>query len=444
MVLQQTMTDEAAGIRLSEVSRSTVFNDQDPDYMNYSPSSLMEQAQIASKYFQRYAYPSAYKHDVAAYCSLLEQVKSGSMRAKTTFLEALAEPDFNYIMQDTLYRQMLGKWAVPDSPFPEFAKEIKVPTMKRPGKMFTLDGLEGPMPLVHPGEEPNIVYPFDSGIAITVGKYMHQVEILWETLVEDDLNALGDIPSRLVNKVKSTEGRIYTGLYAKSDGWKNGTQEPFNQTCNDKILSPRLDGTDVIQNQLRANDAFGITNNAPFSLPAVQAARTQVSQFRSPEGNPIDVKMMHLVVGVGLQEIANNVMGSRYVMERAGGMQAGTGTNEGFVRVELPGGQFAGIRLHVDPYLHVVADGGSGIADKMWMLVAGKDIARPMFAFARLAGHEAPIVQRRIPIWRYTMGSDKHGTDWISTSFRVGMIVGTQWGDARGAICSFGDGRAVS
>ena len=71
---------------------------------------------------------------------------------RSKFLEAISYDDFSYIMQDTIYRKMLGKWAVPRSPMQMFSKEIKVPTMQRPGKLFTLDGIEVPLELVNPGE----------------------------------------------------------------------------------------------------------------------------------------------------------------------------------------------------------------------------------------------------------------------------------------------------
>ena len=75
------------------------------------------------------------------------------------------------------------------------------------------------------------------------------------------------------------------------------------------------------------------------------------------------------------------------------------------------------------------------------MLTADKNIARPLFAYCLLAGYEQPIIQRRVPNWRGVGGRDNDkSVDWISTGFRCGFIRGTQWGDARGAIVSTGQG----
>ena len=437
------LPDSAIGVRMGSIDISPVLNDQDKDYFQYHPTSVMEQAQIASQYFQELSTPNQYLHKTKQAVALMDAVGTGSRTAKAQFLEALSYDDFNYIMQDTIYRKMLEKWAIPDSPFESFAKEIKVPTMQRPGKMFTLDGIETPIPLVHPGEEPRIRYPYDSGIAIRPYKYMAQVELLWETLVEDDLNALSDIPDRLSNAIKTTLGRIYTGLWAKNTGFRDALGEPFNELHNDKILNPTLDpNSDVpaINNTLQANmENFGTPKNAAFSLPALQAARTQMAKFLSPDGNPIDVRAVHLVIGQGLAEVARNVLNAQsYVMERAGGIPGQDG-GPGFVRMEARRDAVNGITLHVDPYLHVVVE--NGFDNKMWMLTADKNIARPLFAYCLLAGYEQPIIQRRVPNWRGVGGRDNDkSVDWISTGFRCGFIRGTQWGDARGAIVSTGQG----
>ena len=438
-----THMQETVGVRMSPwMDVSTVLNDHDKDFMLYNPANIMEQQQIAAMHMpQFFNTPSQYVAKTRAAVRLIEDVQHGRGGAmnRIKLIEAISYDDFNYIMQDIIYRKMLEKWSIPDSPYENWSKEIKVPTMQRPGKMFTLDGIETPIPLVHPGEQPTLRSPFDSGIAIRPYKYMADVELLWETMLEDDLNALSDIPNRLTNAIKATKGRINTGTYADAGGFKNSLGDPFHTTNNDKILNPTLTvaGAPFIDNKLDASAQFGIANNAPLSLPAIQAARTQVSKFLSPDGNPIDVKLMHLVVGNGLGEIARNILGAQsYETERIGGLQGNSGTaGEGFVRMTVSRDTISGLSLHVDPYLHVVA---GTYEDTMWMLVADKNIARPMFAHCLLAGHEMPIVQRRVPNYRGVGQNNGQNVDWISTGFRCGFIYGTQWGDARGAVASNG------
>ena len=440
-----TSMQETVGVRMSPwMDVSTVLNDYDKDFMMYNPSNLIEQQQIAAMQMpQFFGTPSQYVAKTRAAVRLIEDVQHGrgGVMGRARLLEAISYDDFNYIMQDIIYRKMLEKWAIPDSPYENWSKEIKVPTMQRPGKMFTLDGIETPIPLVHPGEQPTLRSPYDSGIAVRPYKYMADVELLWETMLEDDLNALSDIPSRLTNAIKATKGRINTGTYADSGGFKDTLGDPFHASNNDKILNPTLATASAkhIDNTLNANAQFGVAVNAPISLPAIQAARTQVSKFLSPDGNPIDVKLMHLVIGNGLAEIARNILGAQsYEMERAGGLTGGANNADpGFVRMTVSKDSISGLSLHVDPYLHVVVSTGTR-ADTMWMMVADKNIARPLFAHCLLAGHEMPIVQRRVPNYRGVGQNNGQNVDWISTGFRCGFIYGTQWGDARGAVASNG------
>ena len=447
--MTQPFNEERNGIRtnFSTISISETLDDaREEGYMVYNPRTLLEQARIASSFFNwggrtPQGQMSAYMQKTKNAMRIMEQAQMGSLAGRTLLREAISYDDFNYIMQDTIYRKMMEKWEVPDAPLPAFAREIKVPTMQRPGKLFTLDGLETPIPLVHPGQQPETRYPYDSGIAIRPYKYMADVELLWETMIEDDLNALSDIPSRLDNAVKVTLGRIYSQLYAKKTGWKDDAAgDPFYVINNDKILNPTLAAASAagIDNKLLANmDLYGTAANARLSLPALQAARSQVAKFLSPDKNPISVKVMHLVVGVGQEEVAKNILNAQsYVMERAGGIPSAGGPNSGFVRMEARRDAIAGINLHVDPYLHVIVDGST--SDKMWMMVASPDISRPIFAYCVLAGYEKPILQRRVPNYRGIGMNNGQSVDWISTGFRVGFIRGIQWGDARGAIASDG------
>ena len=448
-------------ITLENFERSSVMNDLDRDWEYYNPvqnimakgrdlnnkTLLAEQFRIAAHHFpQSMGYPQQYmsKMDVAA--GVLREALSGSRMGRAKFLEAISYDDFSYIMQDTIYRKMLGKYAVPRSPMERFSKEIKVPTMQRPGKMFTLDGIEVPLELVHPGEQPTLRYPYDSGIAVRPWKYMADVEILWETLLEDDLNALGDIPDRLNNAVQVTKGRLNTMLYADASGWRTGDGGPFNVANNDKILNPTLAGASAagINNILEVNNNHGTAANAKLSLPAIQAIRSQISKFRSPDGNPIDVSLVHLIVGNGLEQSARALLRAQeFVVENSGaGGQQGTAGGQGFVRARLSPEIIGGIQLHVDPYLHTIVSNGE--EDTMWMMVSDPNLARPMFAHCLLAGYETPFLARRVPQYR-SIGSSGAGgggnnIDWISTGFRIGFIYGTQWGDPRGAIASRGTG----
>lgn len=437
--------DEQSGLRQGQLQVADLSerNFVPGGYFEYNPNNLMEMAQISSRFFQDMSSPRQYFRKVSNFMELYNEMQNGVRGSQATFRENLSYDDFQYIMQDVLYRKMLEKWSVPRSPYRSFSREIKLPTVNRAGKMFTLDGLEGIAPVLVPGEQPTVRYPQDSAIAVKVYKYGFDVEILWETLIEDDLNALGDIPDRLNNAYQGTIGRIFTGMYADSGGFRDGAPgDPFFVSNNDKILNPSLGTSDPagVNNVLAdwSDSSYGTPPNAQLTMPALQAARAQVSEFLSPvDRNPIDVSVTHLVVGSQLESVARNIVGAEdFVTERGGGLPGGVGTNDGLVRLRIGRNAVGTVNIHVDPYLHVVA--ASTQARTMWMLLADPGLARPLFCYAVLAGHESPLIARRIPQWRGVGSSGGTSTDWISTGFRLMFLIGAQWGDARGGIVSAG------
>lgn len=413
------------------------LNESEDGWFDYAPENDFHAARIASRFFpSSMGSLNGYKRETMKANALLQEALTGSRRGRANFLEALSYDDFDFIMKDTLYRGMLKGWSIPRSPYESFSKEVKVPTMQRPGKQFVLDGMETPIPITHPGQQPDLVYPRDSGRAIRPYKYMRDTEILWETMLEDDLNALGDLPNRLSNACQVSIARINTSAYADKGGWRDGTNQLFDVTNNDWTKNPTGAAATAagIENKLKANTQFGIQANAPLTKMSLQAARTQMSKLLSPDGNPIDVSAVHLVVGPGLAEIAMDISQARsFTQERAGGLASGGGS--GFVRMEVARNPLSGITLHVDQYLHVIVDNGS-MEDTMWMLAAEPSISRPAFFHCRLAGWEKPILQRRIPSYRGMEGGS--GVDWISSGFRTGFIYGVRTGDPRGVIASDG------
>ena len=274
------MTNLPEPFKDGQMHRTATVQPEDRDYIATAPRTLLEQARNASEYFPwRIQSLNSYLRLTEDVHTMVNNALEGGRVHKAALIEAISYDDFNYIMQDTLYRQMLDRWAVPDSPFEAFSREIKIPTLQRPGKLFTLDGIEKPIGLVHPGQMPEVRHPYDSGLVIRPYKYMADIELLWETLIEDDLNALGRLPQMLDTAIKVSMARIFTQTYAKNTGFNDGTGEIFNATNNDKITNPTLSATTamLVENTLKANTNFGVSDNDNFSLTALQAAQTQMS-----------------------------------------------------------------------------------------------------------------------------------------------------------------------
>ena len=420
--------------------------DMDPKtHFLFAPQSGEDYLRYAAHYLpQDLQYPQDYINKTRAFHTMLREAQQGSKQAKSALVEAISYNDFKYVMADTIYREMLKGYEIPDSPMDLISVKKTVPTPNRPAKLFMMDGITKPLDILYEGEVPKARSPYDSGIGYTVNKFGADVYLLWETLIEDDLGALNDIPGMLTQAFKATKGRMNTALYAKDGGfWDDADKGPFDTANNDKVLNPDRSTTSRhgIDTTLRANDTFGVKENSKLDLPALQAARTQIRKRTTPDGNPIDTTLTHLVVGVGQAERAKMLLAaSGFVTERMGGNQGTAGdANAGFVRMQLADNPAAGFQLHVDPYLHLVNTNSN--ADTMWMLIADPTASRrPAFITAHLKGYEKPIMQREVPRFQPAGVAHAGYADWISTGYRIMMIYGAAWGDMRPVIGSLGTG----
>ena len=432
------------GLQIEAVPMGTTLNDMPPGfYRSEAHDTRGQMMEAAAVRPEKLGHPAQYMQAREHLLNILEQTQKGARFGKTRFLEALSSNDLNFVFQDIIQREVMDMYEVPDSPFSQFSKMKTCDLMERPVKMFGLEGLAGPMGFLHPGEPPDKVYPYDSQVLIRPYKYGRAIKLLWEVLIDDDLGVLKDLPKFLDQSFKTTEGILNTMTYADSGGFADVAQQDVFGTNNDKILDPALSSSaPSVSNTLLGNAQAGTAAHAELSLPGIEAAITQLAEQLSPRDEmPINVKGVYLVVGVGLETRAQNLLGAlKFVTEnpQQGGMSSANANAEGFIRNEFKAKALSGIRLVVDPYLHIVADAAK--ARQMWMLVADPEVnPRMTFASCKLRGYEKPIIERERPLWVSVTGNEQN-TDWISTGFRQMIIHGTQWGDPRNVVASMGSG----
>ena len=431
------------GLQIEAVPMGTTLNDMPAGfYRSEAKNTEGQMMEAAVIHPQKLGHPAQYMEARSYLLNILEQTQQGARFGKTRFLEALSSNDLNFVFQDIIQREVMDMYVIPDSPFSQFSKMKTCDLMERPVKMFGLEGLAGPMGFLHPGEPPDMVYPYDSQILIRPYKYGRAIKLLWEVLIDDDLGVLKDLPKFLDQSFKSTEGILNTMTYADSGGFADVAAQDVFGANNDKILDPALSSSaPSVSNTLLANADHGTSAHQELSLPGIEAAMTQLAEQLSPRDEmPINVKGVYLVVGVGQEIRAQNLLGAlKFVTENPGqGGATSTDTGGGFIRNEFKAKALSGIRLVVDPYLHIVAS--TSLARKMWMLVADPESnPRMTFASCKLRGYEKPIIERERPLWVSVTGNEQN-TDWISTGFRQMIIHGTQWGDPRNVVASNGTG----
>lgn len=206
-----------------------------------------------------------------------------------------------------------------------------------------------------------------------VQEYASQLDISWQTLLNDDLGKIKEAPAKLARAAAIFEDQYVSALY------DNATTQ-----AGLVALGIVYGGTGRLT---AANLAIGI--NAMMSRV-------------TPEGYPLNVRRIHLVIPPILKLQADTILSSA--------LMAGVATNDKNV---LPG-YIAGV--YVDPYIATAAP------NVPWYLFADPSEIRGV-SVARLQGVPGPFTYMREPDVRILSGNAPTAFD--SGSFATGDI---EWG----------------
>lgn len=283
--------------------------------------------------------------------------------------ESLTTSDFPMLFGDVLDRMLLANYQAKPPVWRRFMKHSIVNDFRQ-NYRFRVWGSDNALPVVAEkadytlGDRSTIRYP------IKVQKYGRKFEIDWESIVNDDLGALQDTPTRFATAAIRTEARLATGLYAGDVG-----------THMDEEHAQPWPYTDPSTYNL-----FEIGINAvatPLSIPAIIAALAAMSQFVDLNGEPIENSARMLVVPPVLEIPARELVTSAWKMwiDQAGGA---TPTAYPMSNV-LSQTQ---LEVIVDPYLPFIdtVNGQTG-----WYLFADPSNL-PCMEFAHMSGHEVPEI----------------------------------------------------
>lgn len=203
-----------------------------------------------------------------------------------------------------------------------------------------------------------------------VEEYATQLDISWQTLLNDDLGKIKEAPLMLAKAAAEFEDEFVSALYDNAT-----TQATL------AALGAPWSGTGRLT---AANLAIGIS--------AMQTRTT-------PEGRPMNVRRIYLVIPPLLKLQADTILSSA--------LMAGVATNDKNV---LPG-YIAGV--YTDPYIATAAP------NVPWYLFADPNEIRGV-SVARLTGAPDPITYMEAPSIRILSGSAPSGFD--AGSFATGDI----------------------
>lgn len=308
---------------------------------------------------------------------------NGSRRDLLNLQEAMSTSDFPNLFGDVIDRAVLANYLETPYTWNLIAKLSEVNDF-RPVKRFRVDGGTGLLAATDTSGnlvplEQGAQYPEDSlsdaAYTYQLRKYGKRMPFYWETMIDDDLNALKDTPARFGRGARRTEEYFVTKLYA------NNTN--FFTTANKNTV-------------ITANGAA--SNNPVLSITALQQAMIVLMNQLDTTGQPISVEAMTLVVPVSLKTIAMNILNTDYVfMADQGGTQQINGANlSATVAQQLHAMNWAKniVRLAVNYYLPIV-DTSHGTTG--WYLFANPENGRPALEFGKLRGHMTPELFMKLP-----------------------------------------------
>lgn len=302
-----------------------------------------------------------YQRHLVEATEFIAQVYSGK-RPMYHLQEALSTDDFPLLFGDVLDRILLGNYRDFPKQWQSFVTERSVRDF-RTVKRFTVDGAEGILDIV--GEQE--AYPHSSlseaQYTYAVAKRGRAMPFSWETMINDDLDALNDVPRRFGRAAARSEAKFVTELYVDA----NGPHASFYTGGNNNL----------------------IPNNPSLSIAGLAAGFEQIVTQVDADGEPIAVEMVTLVVPPALEVTAMNIMNATQMeITQRGGIDSADGSSR--MQLNVSNWMATRLQLAVDPYIPIVASSANGATS--WFLFASTGEGRPALEFGRLRGHEEPEI----------------------------------------------------
>lgn len=334
-----------------------------------------------------------YQQDLREAERIIARVMSGDRWAGKIFREAMTTSDFPFLFGDVIDRSVLANYA--ETPY-TWAKYIKRAAISdfRQAKIFrvdrgaaVLDQVLNPTTLLDPngsgstGLAQVAEYPMrrrvDSQYTDQVYKFGARMDFAWETMIDDDLDALKDTPALFGRAARRTEEKRATALYVSSTGpnatfFSNGNLNLVNSTVNSVVT----------------------TNNPPLSVTALMWALIIMASQTDSDGEPIDISAVTLVVPPALKYTAMNIIRTSQIAMNDMGGTVSSG-NASLQRLYAPN-PFEGIvDVAVNYYAPIVNT--SAAKNTAWYIFSSPNNGRPAAQLSFLRGHETPEMFMKSP-----------------------------------------------
>jgi hypothetical protein len=309
--------------------------------------------------------PANWNERVVEATRVLANAYNGGFRAQYRLREALTTSDFPLLFGDIIDRQVLMGYQEAPYSWSAWARKGTVSDF-RAVKRFRIDGAESTFTeVVQQGPYPESSIG-DNSYTYTLKKYGRKMPFAWETMINDDLDALKDVPARFGRAARRSEEKFATGLIATSSG-PDGT---FFTTGHKNLCT-------VAQG--------AVTANAPVGIAGLQDMMTVLFNMVDYGGDPIDVEGLVWVVPPAQYIAAMNVLHATQLI---------VGASTDAQRILTSNWIAANLKVVKNSYLPII-DTTSG--NKAHYLFADPSVSRPAVEIGFLRGHEQPEIFMKAP-----------------------------------------------
>lgn len=330
---------------------------------------------------------------------LIDGAMTGNRWAALRLQEAMTTSDFPLLFGDVLDRQVLANYAETAYTWDLYCKRA-ILNDTRLARIFRVDRgaavLDGPITpdatygasgAGATGLEQVSEYPLRkravTGYTDQLYKFGCRMDYSFETMINDDLDALKDTTALFGRAARRTEEKRATKLFVSSTG-PNAT---FFSNANLNLINPTV----------KTGCPY---TNPPLSIDAVMWALTILASQRDLDGEPISIEAAVLVYPPALKVTAENILNARELWVNAEGGNLATYTAAGStfaassVRAVVANwaSKFATGALNY--YLPVV---NTTSGDTAWYIFASPKSGRPALQQSFLRGREAPQMFMRLP-----------------------------------------------
>lgn len=290
-------------------------------------------------------------------------------RQRYLLQEAVTTADFPVLFGGILDRQMLALYR---AAAPGWRAYCPVGTLQdfRVATLHKVQGNQQRLARVAEKAEYPMAGMSEGSYSRQLFKHGRQFAISWEALVNDAMDAFGDLPQRFANAALYTEAWEVTSIYCAAAG-----------------PNPALFGAPIVD----VADEQAITNlgNLALDITNLETTLGLMASQTDIEGRPLGIRGVHLVVPPMLEFTARAILtsGFKQHVDTAGGANAVAP-----VYAPLPSTNVLpqlNLQLHIDPLVPVVTPVAA--ANRTWYLFADP-AAGKWGQLDFLRGHETPEI----------------------------------------------------